>query len=59
MNDQMQVQVINALKRAYQKHALHDESIGDEELSDEMAAALVAVLGDDGFFFWLESVCKK
>lgn len=48
-------QVIEALKLAYRKHHLNDDSIGWSELSDIMCDALCEALGDDAFQRWIES----
>lgn len=49
-------QTLAALKLAYRKHHLSDESIGWDELSNVMLYALCEELGDAGFQQWLESV---
>lgn len=54
-----QVQAMAAIKRAYQKHTLNDESIGWDELSDELGNVLAEVMGDDAFCFWLDAMREK
>ena len=46
---------IEALKLAYRKHHLGDESIGWDELSECLLDALCNELGDDGYQEWLAS----
>ena len=40
------------LKRAYLKMTERDESIGWEELTDELANTLAQIMGDDEFIEW-------
>ena len=49
MND-----LLYAVKMAYRKHVLNDESIGWAELDDILKEALCNKLGDDGFLLWLD-----
>ena len=44
------------IKRVYRKHVLGDDSIGWEELSDDLRDTLCESMGDDEFCQWLESV---
>ena len=46
-------QITEALKSAYKKHVLNDESIGWNELSDILCNALCEQIGDSGFQQWL------
>ena len=46
-------QMLEALKMAYRKHHLHDESIGWEELSGIMHDALCETMGDKEYLLWL------
>ena len=46
----------NAVKVAYRKHHMNDDSIGWEELSDILFYALCNVLGDDGYQKWKDSL---
>lgn len=48
-------QTIDALKAAYRKHHLGDDSIGSSELSDILQNALCNEIGDQGFQAWLAS----
>lgn len=50
---------IRVLKRAYRKHVKGDDSIGWEELSDELGTALAQIMGDDEFCEWTDSLNKK
>ena len=50
---------VEALKLAYRKHCLGDDSIGWNELSDCLLDALCNELGDDGFQKWLASVRRQ
>lgn len=46
--------LLNAVKRAYLKHHIGDESIGWDELSDTLHDALCNALGPEGYDEWLE-----
>ena len=48
--------LLYAVKMAYRKHLLNDESIGWGELSDVLQVALCNAMGDDEFIIWIESV---
>jgi len=41
--------LLRVVKRAYRKHACGEDSIGWEELQDEMMSVLCNVMGDDEF----------
>jgi len=45
--------IITALKLAYRKHCLADDSIGWIELEDILKDALCDHMGDDVFYEWL------
>ena len=47
---------MRVLKRAYRKHVSGDESIGWEELSDELGNVLAQTMGDDKFCEWVDSI---
>jgi len=46
---------INALKIAYRKHCIGDETIGWQELEEVLFDALCNELGNDEFTRWSES----
>ena len=43
----------NAVKAAYRKHHLGDESIGWDELATTLQCALCEIMGDSGYQQWL------
>ena len=47
--------LLDAVKLAYRKHHLNDDSIGWDELSECLLDALCNEMGDDGFQQWLGS----
>ena len=47
--------LLDAVKLAYRKHHLGDESIGWDELSECLLDALCNEMGDDGYQEWLAS----
>ena len=47
--------LLDAVKLAYRKHHLGDESIGWDELSGCLLDALCNEMGDNGFQEWLAS----
>ncbi len=47
--------VEKTLKHCYEKHVLWDDSIGWDELGDEIHSALCELIGDDNFVNWRES----
>lgn len=47
--------MLEALKMAYRKHHMGDESIGWSELGDIMHDALCNEMGDDAYIEWLRS----
>lgn len=49
------MECLEALKLAYRKHHLGDDSIGWDELADCMLDALCNAMGDDGYQQWLAS----
>lgn len=52
--------LLDAVKCAYRKHHLGDDSIGWGELSSTLLNALCNYLGDEGFQEWLRKVrCMK
>jgi hypothetical protein len=54
MDDKVKLaKATNALKMAYRKHHLSDDSIGWTQLSDVLCDALCDLLGDTGFENWL------
>ena len=46
----------NALKMAYQKHALQDHLIGWNELTHALSEALKEIMGEDEFYEWADTV---
>lgn len=50
--------LIEAVKKAYKKHAWHDDAIGWDELSDILRDALCNALGDIGYLDWVEQENK-
>ena len=51
--------LLSAVKKAYRKHHLNDESIGWDELSDILMTAIVESIGDDNFVLWLDDLRKE
>lgn len=47
--------LLKAVKMAYRKHHLDDDSIGWTELSDILLIALLNAMGNEEFQRWLES----
>jgi len=56
MTPEVQEQVLDALKLAYRKHHLGDESIGWDELDTALLGALCEAIGDTEFVRWVEEV---
>lgn len=54
MND-----ILFALKMAYRKHVLDDDSIGWDELSDIIKEGLCNQMGDEKFILWVEDINTK
>ena len=48
------IDLLYAVKMAYRKHCLDDDSIGWSELSDILKEALCNEMTDERFFYWLE-----
>jgi hypothetical protein len=48
--------LLQALKKAYRKHVLNDDSIGWDELGDIMHDAISNDIGDDEFIKWVEDM---
>ena len=48
--------VVEALKLAYRKHWLNDDSIGWDELGDKLCDALCNAMGDREFSLWLQQM---
>ena len=48
--------LLSACKLAYRKHHLNDDSIGWDELSDCLLAALCNEMGDDGYQEWISTI---
>lgn len=48
--------VVEALKLAYRKHWLNDDSIGWDELGDKLCDALCNAMGDKEFSLWLQQM---
>ena len=51
--------LLYAVKMAYRKHHLNDDSIGWEELGSILMTAMCKVLGDDGYYEWLNEINKQ
>ena len=51
--------IVTALKFAYRKHALMDDSIGWQELGEWLRDALCEAIGDDGFYEWSKELTQK
>lgn len=49
-------QTVDALKLAYRKLHMGDESVGSDEVADAMCNALCEEIGDDGFDRWLRGL---
>lgn len=47
---------MRALKRAYRKHVRGDESIGWDELSDDLGNVLAQTMGDEKFCEWVNNL---
>jgi len=47
---------MHVLKRCYRKHVLDDNSIGWDELCDDLCDALSNTMGDDEFQKWLKAL---
>ncbi len=48
--------LLDVCQKAYRKHVLNDDSIGWENLGDEMCNALNEAMGPQGFCDWLDKV---
>lgn len=48
--------LVEALKLAYRKHWLNDDSIGWDELGDKLCDALCNAMGDKEFSLWLQQM---
>jgi hypothetical protein len=46
--------LLHTLQSAYRKHCLGDDSIGWDELSEQILDCLCTVMGDEEFNSWLE-----
>lgn len=51
--------LLGAVKAAYRKHHLNDDSIGWQELSEILFNALTESMGDGEFNKWLKEVEKE
>jgi hypothetical protein len=47
---------LSAVKLAYRKHVLNDDSIGWDELGNCLLDAICNELGDSGYQAWLSSI---
>jgi len=56
--ERMSIQTVSALKAAYRKHVLLDDSIGWEELGNLLCDALCKEIGDEDFCTFLEKYSK-
>jgi hypothetical protein len=50
---------VDAIKLAYRKHHLGDESVGWEELSDFLHNTMCNILGDEEYNEWVEETRRK
>ena len=48
--------LLRAVKLAYRKHALNDDSIGWNELTDTLHNALCNAIGADGYLEWMREI---
>ena len=48
--------LVDAVKAAYRKHHMDDNSVGWDELSIKLHDALCRELGDGGFCTWVDSI---
>ena len=48
--------LLELLKKAYRKHVLNDDTIGWNELGDEIHCVICDVWGDDNYQQWIEEV---
>ena len=48
--------LLTAVKAAYRKHVLNDDSIGWKALEDILLDALCNEMGDDGYQAWLKDL---
>ena len=53
------IDLLYAVKWAYRKHCLNDDSIGWEELSVILKDALCNAMGDEEFIIWLKGESDK
>ena len=51
--------LLDAVKLAYRKHHMNDETLGWDELSTVMLDALCNELGADGYWEWLQEARKE
>jgi len=55
--------LLDAVKLAYRKHAMHDSDVGWQELADALLDALCNEMTDDGFQTWHDKerdrICRK
>lgn len=52
--DRRMVDAVFGCQMAYRKHALDDESIGWDELSDILKESICNAIGDEGFLLWMD-----
>ena len=50
------IDLLYAVKMAYRKHVMDDDSVGWGELDDILKEALCNKLGDDGYMDWLDQI---
>jgi hypothetical protein len=50
--------LLDAVKNAYRKHHLGDDSIGWDELSEILENALCNVMGDEGYQKWIREATE-
>ena len=55
MTPETESRVISVLKKAYRKHCLNDESVGWDELGDQLKDILCDLMGDKAYCLWLMS----
>lgn len=55
-SDTINKRMLETLKKAYRKHVLNDDSIGWEELGEDMCSSLCEAMTDKGFQKWLKTI---
>jgi hypothetical protein len=58
-NNKIDTELLDAVKLAYRKHQLGDDSIGWDELSDKLGDALNNAMGPRGFVDWMDGFKRE